>query len=380
MEEQERAAEKLGIIDELKEDAVRLLRLTAEVKLLERKLDLKQRALHKLTGSMLNKQKKAALDDAGKRELGVFVEQPEIELEAIGSPLLNELSETDAELKAIGVEDATCFFDSPQNLQVTILYEGQPTVTVDLIKSVRANVRNIGHPLVVEAIRRYVLVISRASSRPARQNLVSDTDHKMKPSIAKANLARLFRAVVAGAEPATGKTERQNYFDFLFAAQRLPVDYFDTLWDFLHDPAVKKLRRGGTKIEFIKRRLLARYPGRDHQDVLEYLRSVLKDKPESKLPRRGGGEALQNAFLGWQHRVSPKTAKEYISKGQRFFRDSLPPGYDLKKLFDFSEDVTDGIVNDFLFTNLGIKPMKPYEDISTLEKEEASNDPSEDEN
>lgn len=380
MEEQETAAEKLRIIDELKEDAVRLLRLAAEVKLLERKLDLKQRALHKLTGSMLNKQKEAALDDVGKREMGTFVKQPEIELKAIGNSLLNELSEIDAELKAIGVEDATCFFDSPQNLQVTILYEGQPSVTVDLIKSVRGNVRNIGHPLIVEAIRRYVLVISRGSSRPPRRNLLSDTDQQMKPSTAMANLNRLFRAVVAGAEPSTGKMERQNYFDLLFAAQRLPIDYFETLWKFLHDPAVKKLRRGGTKIEFVKRRLLERYPGRDHQDVLEYLRSVLKDKPESKLPRRGGGEALQNAFLGWQRKISPKTAKEYISKGQRFFRDSLPSGYDLKKLFDLSEDESDGIVNDFVFTNLGIKHMKPYEDISTLEKEEASDNPNGDEN
>ena len=378
MEEQE-TAEKPRIIVELKMDAAEVIRLTAEVNLLERKIDLLKREIHKLTGSMLNKQEKARLNDEEKRELGVFVRQPEINRQ-VSQSLISEAIEIDSRLKVIGIENATCFFDNPQNLQVTVTYPSQPGVTIDLIKSIRADVRNIGHPLVVEAIRRYLLVITRASSRQARQNPSSDTSQRMKPSIAKANLDRLFRAVVASAEPATGKTERQNYYDFLFASNRLSADYFETLWGILHDPAIKKLRRGGTKLESIKRRLLEHYPERDHQDVLEYLGSVLSDKPEGKLPKRGGGEALQNAFLGWKHKISPKTAKEYVSKGQRSLRDSLPPDYDYRKLFDFSADETDGIVEDFLLTYLGIKDIKPYEDLSKLVKVETSPEPDDDKN
>lgn len=99
------------------------------------------------------------------------------------------------------------------------------------------------------------------------------------------------------------------------------------------------------------------------------------DGAKVKLPQRGGGDALRNAIVGWKFDIEAKSAKEYLSKGQRWLgtlfgnndpssSSEAPDGSSEKKLF--SEEEIDELTKETMFKLLGIADIRPYEDISTL--------------
>jgi hypothetical protein len=370
MNEQEQASRDEILIG-LKEHAVELQQLVAEILLLEKMLDLNKRKLHKLKGSMLSKQAGISLSQEEKSELYNLATSYYAASKADYGRRLKIL----AQLQKVKVEDVTCFFDHPQNLQVTIFYNGQPSVTVDLVDSVREDPNNIGHPLVVMALRRYAKHITPPTKPASRRKVAPDISERMKPEVAKNNLDRIFRALVLSVGTSQPIPLEEIYLSVMSFVRRFPPDYFETLWRVLHESSVKDAKRVGTKIELIKRKLTGRYPDFDHALTIDYLQNAFPDGATVKLPKRGGGDALRNAILGWKYDVEPKSAKEYLSKAQRWLgtligknkpssSSEAPDGSLGKQLF--SEEEIDEMTKETMFKLLSVADIRPYEDILTL--------------
>lgn len=349
----------------LKKHAVELRRLGIEIATLNKALELKKRALHQLQGLMLDKQARISLSQEEKRELLTLATSYDV----TSAPSYDKWLEFDLQLQAVGTEDVDCFFDQPQNLQVTILYKDRPSLTVDLVDSVRKDPNNIGHPLVVMALRRYAKHLSPTGKSASKRKAAPDVPERMKPEVAKNNIDRIIRALIAGVGANQPIPLEETYLSVMTFVRKFPPDYFEMLWSILREASVKDALRGGTKIARVKRKLLDKYPDFDHSLTLSYLQSVFNGKAAMKLPKRGGGEALRNAFLGWKYAVEPKSAKEYLSKGQRWL-DALVskgnPASSAEKPIGFSDKEIDEITVEAMFNLLGVAKIPPYESISTL--------------
>ena len=359
------AIDRDEVITDLRKDAVNLARLGAKVALLERELDLKKRELHQLSVSIHEKQERISATPAEKKDLGALLRHEDTHREAFSLSLLQRWEEVDKEKSELGCEDVTCFFDHPASLQVTIHHTDQPSETIDLIESIKASPRNIGHPLVVEAITRYCLILAKPS-RKSGEGSKDPLEGTMTANVARDNLDRIFRALIVGSEMRKKPIEK-HMFSLLSLGNENNSEYFASVWNILQEPQVKTALRGGTKLARVKQRLLYLYPERDHDPTLEYLEQVFSDKVS--LPTRGGGEALRNSFLGWKFNIKPKSAKVYLSQALRELRgmsESLPADYD--PFNSIKQKDIDGIVEDFLFSSLGMKSLKPYQDLSKLVK------------
>ena len=374
MEEQEQTSRD-EILVGLKKHMLELRQLGVEISTIEKALDQKNRELHKLTGSVLDKQARISLSREERRELSNLATSYDATRNTDYGIWLEVLSQ----LKTVEVEDATCFFDHPQNLQVTISYSDRPSVTIDLVDSVRKDPNNIGHPLVVMALRRYAKLTSTPSRSASRQKKPVEGLERMKPEVAKNNIDRIFKALIASVGANQPIPLEETYISVIAFVRKFPEDYFETLWTILQESSVKNALRVGTKIERIKRKLLDRYPDFDHEPTISYLQSAFADGSKVKLPKRGGGDALRNAIVGWKYAVEPKTAKEYISKGQRWISDlaskaNPTPNSEnsngLSKKALFSDEEIDEMSKEAMLRLLGMADIRAYEDISRLVKVE----------
>jgi hypothetical protein len=372
--ERQEQASRDEILTGLKEHAIELKHLVAEILLLEKMLDLKKRKLHKLQGSILGKQAGISLSQEEKRELYNLATSYDAARTADYGRRLEAL----AQLQEVKAEDVTCFFDYPQNLQVTIFYNDRPSVTVDLVDSVRKDPNNIGHPLVVMALRRYAKHISPLPKSASRRKAAPSISERMKPEVAKNNIDRIFRALMISVGTSQPIPLEDTYLSVMTLVRKFPQDYFETLWRFLHESSVKNAKRGGTKVELVKRQLMDKYPEFDHELTIDYLQNVFLDGAKVKLPKRGGGDALRNALVGWKYDIEPKSAKEYLSKAQRWLgalasnnkassKSESPDGSSDKKPL-FSEEEIDELTKENMFRLFGVTDIQPYEDISTLVK------------
>lgn len=355
------------ILTGLKEHAVELRRLGTEIAMLNKTFELKKRELHKLEGLILEKQARISLSREEKRELHTLATSFHVTLDSNYGKWL----EVHSQLKAIGMEDIDCFFDHPQNLQVTIFYKDRPSVTVDLVDSVRKDANNIGHPLVVMALKRYAKHLSPPGKSASKQSMMLDVPERMKPEVARSNIDRIVRALMAGVGANQPTPLEETYLSVMTFVRRFPPGYFEALWSILHEASVKNAIRGGTKIARVKRKLLDEYPEFDHTPTINYLQSVFSNNTTVKLPKRGGGEALRNAILGWKYGVEPKSAKEYLSKAQRWLDDLAGNGNSsssAKTPIGFSDKEIDKMTEESMFNLLGVSKIPPYEDISTLVK------------
>ncbi|MDQ3820881.1 MAG: hypothetical protein M3362_24790, partial [Acidobacteriota bacterium] len=241
----------------------------------------------------------------------------------------------------------------------------------------RKDPNNIGHPLVVMALRRYAKHITPLTKSASRRQTAPALNEKMKPEVAKNNIDRIVRALMLSVGTSQPIPLEETYLSAITFVRRFPEDYFKTLWKILHEPSVKNVMRVGTKIELIKQKLVGKYPDFNHELTLDYLQNAFLDGTKVKLPQRGGGDALRNAIVGWKFGVEAKSAKEYLSKGQRWLgtlfgndnsssNSENTDGSSDKKLF--SDEEIDELIKETMFRLQGVDNIRPYEDISTLVK------------
>jgi hypothetical protein len=112
-------------------------------------------------------------------------------------------------------DNATLFFDvagySKPNVLVSYHSPERPSIVVDVCGSIRSNAKNLGHPVVVEAITRYAGKLSKADAKSVIKTIgdsLSGRDGEEPPApnrrldrgLAERRLQSIYRALIAGAK------------------------------------------------------------------------------------------------------------------------------------------------------------------------------------
>jgi hypothetical protein len=310
------------------ESDVRLgFRLQLEVDVLEAEIDLKRRQLHRLI-----------LTNVTEGEIQSMCD-PDLPL---NSDLLSLVARGEEVRRVIASEfgdTVTCHYDHPKDLQITIHYPDGPSVTYDVLESLKVDPSSIGNPTIAGTIAHY--------ARQARRGVKS----------ARTNLELVLNALLH-------KRRLKEEDPLLGIAtsiylNALPEKYFDSLWKILRSNEAVDLKTHESQwLNHIQKRVQSDYPEVDHAKVLDFLR----DYPEL-IPRHCGGHpagAFKNAILRSTLSNEPDSVRT-IRSTNPLYRLSHNP---------FSETEWEQMSTEYINTlSTDLKKMsnvRPYEDLSKL--------------
>jgi len=312
-------------------------RLDMEIALLEAQLELKRLQSHRLM------------------PLRVI----DIDIDSITSPelscnaeLVALVAQADEIRQHIAVEfpyPATCHYDHPEQLQITIHYPDRPSVTIDILKSLRVDPSNIAQPQIAGAIAHYARTARTIGNQA---------------ELARKNLERVLRALMHKNRPR--EMERISAIATSMYLNNLPDDYFDSLWEILKSNEAMDLeanimndeRKKRAWLNYVKAGIESKYPDVDHIKILAFLRRY-----PSSIPRHCGGNAagaFKTAILSCKLNLEFDSVKT-VRSANPFFRMSQNPlsETEWKKLVD---DSIHTLRTDL--TKMSV--IQPYEDLSNL--------------
>lgn len=307
-------------------------RLTLEVNFLEAELDLKRRQLQRLIPKEISEDEIRSLCD------------PELSINADLVALVCRAEEVKQVIASKFSDPVTCHYDHPKNLLVTVHYPNRPSVTIDVLKSLRANPNNLHNPLIAGAIAHY--------ARMARRQTES----------ARTNLERITKALGHGkplrSEGSLLGVEVSIYLN------ALPEKYFDSLWRILISNEAVDLKTDERQwFNHIQTQIQSEYPEVEHAKILDFLR----DSSEMIPPHCGGNPAgaFKNAILHSVLSLDPASVKTMRSSNPLYRLRDNP----------FSENEWDQMADEYIRTLIAdlskTSTVKPYEDLSNLVKVKA---------
>ena len=267
---------------------------------------------------------------------------------------------------AESLEPVDAFFDfgygEKPNIIVRCPGDEQSSVTINIIKSLRRDPKNIGNPLIIAAIERYVdcLVRPRVSGRSKGaaepENAEEELAIPFGPTGAQAEkyLERVFRALKAGWRSQQQRSGFPNqveaYLDWL--TSDFDDDYFDRVSRILKEKEI----RGCEKLKTIwksriRRRLRNLMPDFDHKPFLDFLTAA-------PLPRTKTPAALRNAFFARRSGVGARSFAKYKSQGLKLLREHT-------KSFRSVADIDEATDMAFagLLLRVGIGKVEIYDDF-----------------
>lgn len=243
------------------------------------------------------------------------------------------------------------------NAIVTYLSSNRPSIFVDIAASVKKEPRNIGHPLVVAIIERYIQALAR----------IDDSDeNSMLPSkeVAKTRLDKISSALLESAKVRRSQLKEHNRFLqalVVLGESTYNEDYFSLVWRILKEPQSKSYKRRGLTSNWlsrIKSRLNQEYPNIDHTKTLSFL------EKSSDLPKKGGGRALKNAFNAFEYQLSIQSVKIYKSRASNFL-DKHPSI--AENGYQFSDKEVDQITEDWMRKYFGTDAIENDLDLTETE-------------
>jgi hypothetical protein len=220
----------------------------------------------------------------------------------------------------------------------------RPSIFVDIAASVKNEPRNIGHPIVIAVIERYLRVLAGIND-PTTTSLMPSKQEAME------RLNKIFSALIESA-----KVERSKSIEGLrfkqalvsLAAKTYDESYFDSLWRILKEQQSQSFKRRGLTSNWLSRikiRLNQEYPSVDHTKTLSFL------EKSSNLPKKGGARALKNAFNAFENQLSIQSIKIYKSRALSFLTQfSSVSDADLK----ISEKEIDQMTTEWMRNSLGV--------------------------
>ena len=235
---------------------------------------------------------------------------------------------------------------------------------VDVVRSLERDPSTVSHPLMVATIVECTDAIRFKLDHPFNS---THPDQKT----AERWLKSIFAALLAGAKRL--RKENEEYRKALKIAEDVEPSYFMELWKLLKDRHLRTTDRTIMKVEEWQKKWWSDY-GEPYdslnQEIIKFLREILIADPgtrsntpspkrdnkyfreqesDLRLPKRGGGPALQNLFIGWKSRRGAAQAKNRISAARAYLRkyDDQKFYTDNPKLGILLEDERDSLIERF---------------------------------
>lgn len=273
-------------------------------------------------------------------------------------------------------EPADVFFDfsafEKPNVAVSYPSENQPSVVIDIIKSVQRDPKNIGNPLIVAAIERYADRLASASAAKGPRHHLNSQEmpdetanlHGLTPQQAERRLKRIFEQVTTTAKSRARRSAKNlsKWERCLeLANPSFGDEYFVSLSGILREKEVKRSEKLSTTWRSkVAIRLHKSMPEIDHKPILDFL-------AEGRLPRHRTAAALRNGFLASKFKIEPSSLRKYRSADLNYLRslsEGLPQDYDLSDLIgdEANEKLSNEAMDRFLL-NLGVGKIDTYVNV-----------------
>jgi hypothetical protein len=187
---------------------------------------------------------------------------------------------------------------------------------IDIVDSVKKDLRCMGHPLILFAILRWSVIVEWKHSL-AKKDVKSAEEYQT----AKAHLQRIGAALFEGAkERAVPKEFASIYGQFPERGGR-----YGTLayaWRVLADDSVKKIRNINLKLEEIQKRLQAEHSEENVRDIMAFFKS---DEGRRFITQRRSWQATIRGYDAWAVSLTPETYKRYHFEAEKQARKILAP-------------------------------------------------------
>lgn len=228
-------------------------------------------------------------------------------------------------------ERPTLFFDEPgyDRPNVCVGFLGTKPVMVNIRESLVKEPRNIGDPIVVAAIHRYIDCLSMPSlkdlarRRDLREKLPTD---QSQPSAAltgeqaEERLRGILDALISGAK-SRGRKQAQDFNEVItllsLSNEKLDDAHFSRLAEILNDEDVSRWQKRSLPTNLqskLKRALPAVFPDP------EIAKRIFEFLTIGKLPKKRTGLSLRNAFFAYERRIDQASFRKYKSESVSQFQ------------------------------------------------------------
>lgn len=224
--------------------------------------------------------------------------------------------------EAGGKLEMTVFFDYPRSLFLTVHPPEAPPQKVDVIMSIKKDIRNIGHPIILRAIERYKAKATTPKIKIKADE--SDLEPMDKKAIEKArarrkwNLEAVAKAILEVDDPGNPNNRFSPFNNIweIYSAFRYGIESFSSVVRVVRSDKFKKLVTVSNQSNLVRQELTRVFPGVDHARLLKWFKERLS---AGKLPKRGTAERFKNDFIAWSIGVSTESGKTYASVGKKMY-------------------------------------------------------------
>src|ERR1044072_3218262 len=268
--------------------------------------------------------------------------------------LKSSLNQVREDQKGVNEWSLDINFDTPQLLKISISFPDNKSKVVDILKSVQIDVTNLGHPLILRAIRRYKQVSEMRLPRKEKVSLDKQNMGQLSSDQATFCLEEIAKII----KPSKAKLRKLYSPTGMLSANRLSVtydlDFFEKVSVFLKSRSVVHSRTVSNKLMHIKIALQQAFPELRLEDSISWLSDRLH---ASKFPRRNTPNVLRNDYYAWKWGVRVGTAKSYFTA----FNKENESFY-----FQSADKKIEESLDDTFFNILGHIEQPFYDDISSL--------------
>lgn len=217
-------------------------RIDLEKAVTEKELEVLRTKGEFYTKTIRKKISEAGLVRLDKSELGEITKDyrkalTPAELRQIGirNAIADQYFEKNGEPSNVSVE-----FDHPSNLKITVRNPDEPTLIVDVVKSVEADIRNLHHPIISRCIYRYWFASRGHKSRENEMKTLGiSRSAKTKARQCVENLTRISEAILAVKKENFRLPREKNPSEWL-RIETLDVNYFETVLQILKSASIDR--------------------------------------------------------------------------------------------------------------------------------------------
>lgn len=248
---------------------------------------------------------------------------------------------------------ANVFFDFPALLFIQVSFPDGKSKCIDIIKSIKEDVNNIGHPLILKAIKRYKNIAKLA--KPSKDNKKISKERKFPVNSDQAHYC--LNEIAKALTPEVHRVKFEPYL--IINSPYYDRDIFYEVKKLLRSNSVKNSRTISNKIMYIRIGLRREQRELDCGEIVAWLKARLNN---NDLPRRCDENTLRNDFWAWKWNVKRETAKIYLSKIRKIFNSIQGITFDEKEIEKYINDELSGV--------FGIDEMPGHQTLSGLVEDE----------
>ncbi len=246
------------------------------------------------------------------------------------------------------------FFDCPKPLKIHISYPDFSSKEIDIIESIKKDINNIGHPLILKAIERYQKKAILREPTKEKKFLPNKSKIPLDSDDAHLCLEEISKALKKPNVPKKEINQLKNFFKMKHISD-YGIDYFEKIIELLKSDSVRNSRTISNKKMYLRMGLEKAFPNIENKEILSWLESRLRN---NLMPKRLDENTLKNDFWAWRLNVKRDSAKTYLSNLKKFGAKVQGIG--------FTKDKEEEMTKDVMFYLLGIIEMPDYHLISSL--------------